>query len=76
MSLSLIKLLPRHGWSQLVDEMLALDSVVFLASVTLSYASLRSVRQAARPEAWAETIFLGGLLLVILSTLVLVHGIS
>jgi hypothetical protein len=76
MALSLVKLLPRHGWSSLVDEVLAIDSLVFLTSVTLSYASLRGQRHASRFENWAELFFLGGLLLVILASLVLAYGIT
>lgn len=76
MSLSLIKLLPRHGWSSLVDEALAIDSLVFLASVALSYASLRIQRHSASLENWAELCFLGGLFLVILASLVLAYDIG
>ncbi|OYY93689.1 MAG: hypothetical protein B7Y41_10610 [Hydrogenophilales bacterium 28-61-23] len=76
MSLSLVKLLPRQGWSSLVDEVLAIDSLIFLASVALSYASLRFQRQSARLENWAESFFLAGLLLVMLSSLILAYGIG
>lgn len=76
MALSLIKLLPRHGWLDGVDELLALDSVVFLASVGLSYASLRVRRHAARLERWAEMLFLAGLLMVIVASLALTYGIA
>ena len=76
MSLSLVKLLPRHGWSSLIDEALALDSVVFLVSVALSYASLRISRHAGRLENWAEMLFLFGLSIIILASLVLAYGIN
>lgn len=75
MTLSLVKLLPRQGWSSLVDEALAIDSLVFLASVALSYASLRFQRQTNGLEKWAELFFLAGLLLIILASLVLAYGI-
>jgi hypothetical protein len=75
MSLSLVELLPRHGWSIWVDETLAFDSLVFLVSVALSYLSLRVKRRAARLEQWAEMLFLGGLLLIILASLLLAYGI-
>ncbi len=71
MSLSLVKLMPRHGWSSWVDEILAMDSLVFLVSVALSYASLRTERYACGLENWAERLFLSGLLLIILASLVL-----
>lgn len=76
MSLSLVKLLPRHGWSAWVDEMLAIDSMVFLVSVALSYASLRIKGCTANLENWAEMFFLGGLVLIILASLVLTYGIG
>lgn len=76
MSLSLVKLLPRHGWSAWVDEALALDSLVFLASVALSYSSLRVKSLAVRLESWAEMLFLCGLFLVMLVSLVLAWGIG
>ncbi len=74
MSLSLVKLLPRHGWSNWVDEALAIDSLIFLGSVALSYASLRVEHNANNLEAWAERLFLTGLILIILASLVLAFG--
>lgn len=76
MALSLVKLLPRHGWSSWVDEILAIDSMVFLVSVALSYASLRIKGCTSKLENWAEMFFLGGLVLIILASLVLAYGIG
>lgn len=76
MALSLVKLLPRHGWTDNVDEVLAIDSMLFLASVALSYASLRMRSRSARLEAWAERIFLLGLGLIMLASGALAFGIG
>jgi len=76
MSLSLVKLLPRHGWTSWVDEALAIDSLIFLVSVALSYASLRIKSSNLRLETWAERLFLCGLTLIILSSLVLAFGVD
>ena len=76
MSLSLVKLMPRHGWSVWIDEALALDGVVFLLSVALSYASLRFKERANRLENWAEMVFLFGLSVILLSAIVLAFTID
>jgi len=76
MALSLVKLLPRQGWSGYVDEMLAVASVVFLISVTLSYVSLRLRKESCRLENWAEVIFLLGLGIIIASATILAFGIG
>lgn len=76
MALSLVKLLPRHGWSDYVDEMLAVASVTFLASVALSYASLRLRNQDCRLELWAEKLFLLGLGIMIVGASILAFAIG
>lgn len=75
MSLSLVKLLPRHGWSSWVDEALAIDSVIFMVSVALSYSSMRVHSCAIRLESWAERLFLSGMLPIILSSLLLAFDV-
>jgi cytochrome c oxidase assembly factor CtaG len=76
MAISLIKLLPRHGWTDLFDEVLALAGVVFLVSVALSFASLRRREQAAKLERWAENVFLCGLVSVIVAAIGLAYGMT
>ena len=77
MALSLVKLLPRKGWSDYVDEMLAVASVVFLISVALSYTSLRLRRKSGKTlEIWAERVFLVGLGIIIISATILAFDIT
>jgi hypothetical protein len=77
MALSLVKLLPRKGWSDNVDEMMAAASVVFLLSVALSYASLRTRRKSGKKlETWAERVFLLGLGIIIISATILAFDIN
>lgn len=56
--------------------MLAIDSVIFLISVALSYASLRVKQENICLETWAERLFLSGLALIILASLVLAFGVG
>ena len=76
MAISVVKLLPRQGWTGAIDEILASASVFFLISVGLSYASLRVERHAARLERWAEIVFLYGLVVVIVAASVLAYAIN
>jgi len=71
----LVELLPRHGWSSLIDEVLASASVVFLLSVAFSYAAIRLGHRARRLETYAELIFLTGLVMIIASALVLAYDV-
>jgi hypothetical protein len=47
--------------STIIDDILAIDSAVFLASCALSYVSLRSKLNSSRLERSADLLFLGGL---------------
>lgn len=60
-AIPLVKLLPRTGWANWIDEVLLFASLLFLVSASLSYASIRTAGQAERLENSAETIFLAGL---------------
>lgn len=55
--ISIVKITPQLDAS-LIDEALALDSVLFLASAILSFVSMRSAERGTRLERWAETMFL------------------
>ena len=46
------------------DKLVAIDSLVFLASAVLSFLSMRRGNQGARMESWAESIFVIGLALL------------
>ena len=60
----------------LVDKLLALDALVFLASALLSFLSMRVARQARRWESMAESVFVGGLGLLALGAVVLAFVVS
>lgn len=59
--ISLIQLVPKNSVSSWVDETLAIDALVFLASTTLSYWTLRHEVYAERLELIADRLFLVGL---------------
>lgn len=60
-AIPLVKLLPRSGWANWLDEALLLASLLFIISVSVSYASMRRPGQAEHLEHRAEMIFLAGL---------------
>lgn len=68
--ISIIKLTQLNRGESWMDELLALDSLVFLASALLSYFSLRASRissnnmNAERFERWADIAFICGLILM------------
>ena len=63
--ISVAQLIPRHSISTHVKELLAFDSLLFLASAMLSYFSLRHPVMAERFERMADVIFLLGLALMV-----------
>lgn len=63
-AIPLVKLLPRRGWAQWIDEALVLAALVFLTSAGVSYLSLRFSGNRDRVERIAEHIFLFGLVVV------------
>lgn len=68
--ISIVKLTQVSRGESWMDELLALDSLVFLASALLSYFSLRANRISSnsadgeRFERWADTTFICGLILM------------
>ena len=52
--ISIVKLSQRARVSHYVDEALAIDGVIFLASVLLSYLSIRSPTMERRLEVFAD----------------------
>ncbi|WP_211470120.1 hypothetical protein [Collimonas humicola] len=66
-ALSIIKLARFSGLAIWLSHLLALNSLVFLTSGMLSYASMRS-RQSIRLEQYADIAFIFGLTLLSLST--------
>jgi hypothetical protein len=56
--ISVSQLIPKQNISKHVDEMLALDAVLFLASAMLSYFSIRNPRHVDILERRADLVFL------------------
>lgn len=59
--ISLVQLVPKNAISPFVDELVAIDSLVFLVSAWLSYLTLRSMKNPERLEKIADWLFLSGL---------------
>lgn len=60
----------------LVDKLLALDGLVFLASALLSFVSMRVSRGGSRFETLGESVFVGGLGLLALGGVALAFVVS
>ena len=67
---------PPSAGRLLVDKLLALDGLVFLASALLSFLSMRVDQRARRRASLAESVFVGGLGLLALGAVVLALVIS
>lgn len=67
---------PTSAHRMVVDKLLAADTLVFLASATLSFVSMRMRRRGARYESHAEAIFIAGLGLLALVALWLAFAIT
>ena len=63
-------------WHMLIDKLLAVDSLVFLASALLSFISMKASRFGAPYEARAEVIFIAGLGLLALGAVALAFTIK
>ncbi len=74
--LSIGHLAPADALRLVIDKVLAVDSIVFLLSATLSFLSMRSRRMGALHEARAETVFIMGLVLLALVAVVLAFSIT
>ena len=57
--------------STIIDEILAIDAVVFLGSTLLSYAALRDEGDTPRVERVADWLFLGGLGILVVACFML-----
>lgn len=69
--LSIGHLGPGGDWRLVVDKMLAVDALTFLASAFLSFMSMRSLRIGGRLEILAEMLFLLGLAVLAVASMVL-----
>jgi hypothetical protein len=59
--ISLMQLIPKNTVSSWIDQILAINTLVFLLSAWLSYWTLRSEPRAQILEELADKLFLGGL---------------
>ncbi|RIX84616.1 hypothetical protein [Acidovorax cavernicola] len=66
---------PRDDMRLLIDRLLAVDALVFLASALLSFISMRSRRSGARLEACGEVVFIAGLGLLALGAVTLAFAL-
>jgi len=62
--------------STVIDDVLAVDGVLFLASSFLSYLSLRSESMATRLEHTADVLFLIGMLVMVVCAFLLVYALG
>lgn len=67
---------PMGAQRMVIDKLLAVDTLVFLLSATLSFMSMRARTRGAAYEASAEAIFLAGLGLLSLGAVVLAFVVS
>jgi hypothetical protein len=66
---------PRDDMRLLIDRLLAVDALVFLASALLSFISMRSRISGAKLEAWGEMVFIAGLGLLALGAVTLAFAL-
>lgn len=74
--LSIGHLGPGGEFRLVVDKLLAVDAVVFLASALLSFTAMRAGPDGRAQEVRAELIFTGGLVLLALVAVVLAFVIA
>lgn len=67
---------PSSASRVLVDKLLAVDGLVFLASALLSFVSMRQAHAAGRWERLAESVFVGGLCLLALGGVALTFVVN
>ena len=64
--ITVIQIAPENAISSWADKMLAVDSLLFLASTMLSYWSIRHRDQLASVERNADRLFLIGMMLMVM----------
>ncbi len=72
MATSIVRLLEASAKiATVIDNVLAVDGMIFLASGLLSYLSLRREGDGGWIERWADLIFLAGLVLMVAASVML-----
>ena len=74
--LSIGHLGPTGEWHMVIDKLLAIDALVFLASALLSFISMRKRHLVKNFETHAEVVFLVGLGILSLGAIVLAFVIN
>ncbi len=69
MVISVLQLLPKNSVSPWTDDLLAIDSLLFLGSTILSYRSLRSNQRSEKMERYADWLFLTGMIIMVMAAL-------
>jgi len=63
--ISVIQVAPKQGASSWADNLLAVDSLFFLASMMLSYWSIRHKNQIINAELYADRFFIIGMVIMV-----------
>jgi fumarate reductase subunit D len=63
--ISVIQIAPKNGVSSWADNLLAIDSLFFLASMMLSYWSLRHKDKLLKLELYADRVFMFGMVVMV-----------
>ena len=65
-----------RAFTTFIDDILAIDSLIFLVSCFLSYLSLRAEQMAVLLEQWADLLFLLGLTVMVVCAFLLVYALG
>lgn len=63
--ISVIQLAPKNSISSWADNLLAIDSLFFLASMMLSYWALRHKDKLVKLELYADRVFIFGMVVMV-----------
>ena len=66
--ITVIQITPNRAFASWADELMAVDSMAFLASTLLSYWSIRHPRDRERMEGYADRLFLLGLTIMVFAS--------
>ncbi|WP_047538295.1 hypothetical protein [Methylotenera versatilis] len=64
--ITVMQLVPKGKVASWADDLIAIDGLFFLASTIFSYWSLRSDNNTAKTEAFADRLFLLGMILMVI----------
>jgi hypothetical protein len=64
--MTLMQLAPKNRLSSFSDQLLAIDSLIFLVSTFLSYWNIRPSKASVNTEDWGDRLFLVGMAMMVL----------